>query len=916
MSNINEDIMNDRIDLLTGLGQSLWYDNIQRRLLENGELERMIQRREIRGVTSNPSIFHNAIAKTNDYDSALTPLAWGGWDAEEIFWQLAVEDIRRACDLFCPLYEETDGGDGYVSIEVSPYLAHETAKTVEQAAALWERVDRPNLMIKIPATQEGIPAIRQTIASGINVNVTLIFSLARYGLVMDAYLSGLEDRLAAGRPVDRIASVASFFVSRVDTKVDKLLEDKPHLQGMAAIANARLAYADFTQTFSGDRWEALQAKGARLQRPLWASTSSKNPAYLDTIYVNTLIGPHTVNTVPPQTLEAFRDHGLPKVTITEDMERVRALFGQLKDACISMDVVTQELEEEGVKAFADAFTALLATIEERRVAAVSQLGPLAAAVSDRISAMEKDSVPSRLWAGDPALWTADPGGQEEVKRRLGWLRLPETSKSILSELGEFADLVHYEGVRRILLLGMGGSSLAPEVMSSVFASPDPAAAEGKPCLSILDSTDPAQVLQAGEDFPPDKSLYVVSSKSGGTAEVMAALEYFWELSDRDGSRFIAITDPGTSLEKLAGERGFRRVFNADPQVGGRYSALTAFGLLPAALMGVDVHRLLSRAAWMMRECSVVQTQKGVEPVAARNPGLALGAVLGESALAGRDKLTVLADAPLAAFGSWLEQLIAESSGKGGKGIVPVDLEPVGDPQVYGRDRLFVYLRQIGEHDASLAGLREAGHPVLVVDVPTAYDLGAEFYRWEMATAIACHILGVNAFDQPNVEDAKKRAKARIAAYQASGALEAGKFVSLQDAGPALGKFLGSSKDGDYIAILAFLPRNKETISALQELRVAIRDRTNRAVTLGFGPRFLHSTGQLHKGGENNGLFLQITADPVEDAQIPTRGLSFGTLELAQALGDYEALEANGRRVLRVHISRPDEVGNIVEILKV
>jgi len=781
------------------------------------------------------------------------------------------------------------------------------------------------LMIKIPATLEGIPAIRKTIAGGINVNVTLIFSLARYAQVMDAYLSGLEDRLQAGKPIDNIGSVASFFVSRVDTKVDKLILNKPYLHGQTAIANARQAYSDFLQTFSGERWEALKANGANLQRPLWASTSAKNPAYLDTIYVNTLIGPNTVNTVPPQTLDAFRDHGLPKETITEDMNRVRALFNQLKAEGISMDAVTQELEEEGVKAFADAFTALLETIEERRAAAISQLGPLAASVSRRISNLEKEAVSSRLWAGDPTLWTTDPTGQAEIKERLGWLRLPETSKAILRELSDFADIIHYDGINRILLLGMGGSSLAPEVMSFVFASPDRAAAEGKPRLSILDSTDPAQVLQAAKDFPPDKTLYIVSSKSGGTAEVMAMFEYFWKLSAGDGSRFVAVTDPGTSLEILARERGFRKVFNADPHVGGRYSALTAFGLLPAMLMGVDAKRMLARAAWMLQECFILSggmsegtgdssiAVAGGE-TAARNPGLALGAVIAEAALAGRDKLTLVADAQLVSFGSWLEQLIAESSGKDGTGIVPVDREPLGDASVYGDDRLFVYLRQTGEYDESLRALHEAGHPVLEIAVPTAYDLGVEFYRWEVATAVACHILGVNAFNQPNVEDAKKRAKARIAAYQESGKLEAGEFVPLPDAQPALEEFLKESNDGDYIAIMGFLPRKSEMIAALQDLRVAIREVTKRAATLGFGPRFLHSTGQLHKGGADNGLFLQITADPLEDIDIPTQEMSFGTLELAQALGDYEALRANGRRVLRVHLSRLDEVQKIISLI--
>jgi transaldolase/glucose-6-phosphate isomerase len=907
------------IEKLTELGQSLWYDNIERRLLENGELEAMIRRGDIRGVTSNPSIFNNAIAKSNDYDQALIPLAWAGWDAEQIFWQLAVDDIQDACDLFLPIYNESGGSDGFVSIEVSPYLAHETEKTITQAKLLWVRVNRPNLMIKIPATPEGIPAIRKTIAAGINVNVTLIFSLERYAEVMDAYLSGLEDRLAEGEPIDHIASVASFFVSRVDTKVDSLLPVGSSLHGQAAIANARLAYEAFTETFSGERWEALYPKGARLQRPLWASTSTKNPDYPDTAYVDTLIGPHTVNTVPPKTLEAFRDRGVAKETITRQMDRVRALFGFLEGEGVSMEVVTQELEDEGVQAFADAFTALLKTIEERCAEAVSQLGPLAASISNRIAQLEDDAVPARLWDGDPSLWTDDPDGQAEVKIRLGWLRLPETSKALLSKLSDFSDRVHYEGIDRVLLLGMGGSSLAPEVLSYVFASPDPAAAEGKPCLSILDSTDPAQVAQAAEEFPPERSIYIVASKSGGTAEVTAMLDYFWELSGKNGSRFVAITDPGTTLEKLAKERNFRGVFLADPNIGGRYSALTTFGLLPASLLGLDVKQLLSRANRMMNasfELSGVTAtdEKHGQKVAARNPGLVLGAVLAEAALQGRDKLTILADAPLITFGSWLEQLIAESSGKDGKGIVPVDREPLGDVSVYGKDRIFVYLRQTGEMDKQFSALREAGHPALEIFVPGPYDLSAEFYRWEVATAIACHILGVNAFNQPDVQDSKDRTKAKIAEYKKKKSLAEGEFVPLKEAKKALKEFLKEKKIGDYLAINAYVPRNEAMISALQEFRVVLRDKTKCAVTLGFGPRFLHSTGQLHKGGPNTGLFLQITTDPDEDIEIPTQKMSFGTLEQAQALGDYEALEAQDRRVLRLHLSEPDEVAKLAELI--
>ena len=363
--------MSDTIKKITSLGQSLWYDNIQRKLLENGELQGMIERGEIRGVTSNPSIFQNAIAKSNDYDADLVPLAKEGKKAEDIFWHLAIDDIQRACDLFRPLYDKTKGGDGYVSLEVSPYLAKDTDGTIKQAQELWNRVDRPNLMVKIPATREGIPAIRASIAAGININVTLIFALDRYAAVMDAYLAGLEDRIAKDLPVQQIASVASFFISRVDSKIDARLPEDSALRGKAAIANAKLAYDAFETIFTSPRFATMKARfRARAQRPLWASTSTKNPNYPDTLYVDSLIGPDTVNTVPPATLVAFLDHGVAKPTITLGLEDAQSLFADLKAKNISMSTVTQELEDEGVKAFADAFTSLLDAIEQRRQAAV------------------------------------------------------------------------------------------------------------------------------------------------------------------------------------------------------------------------------------------------------------------------------------------------------------------------------------------------------------------------------------------------------------------------------------------------------------------------------------------------------------------------------------------------------------------
>lgn len=897
--------MKNNIHMLTALGQSLWYDNIQRRLLENGELATLIANGDIRGVTSNPTIFHNAIGKTHDYDSALTPLAIAGWDAERIFWQLATEDIRAACDLFLPLYDQLKGKDGFVSIEVSPYLAHNTEGTIAQAKHLWETINRPNLMVKIPATKAGVPAIRASIAAGININVTLIFSLERYEEVMEAYLSGLEDRLKDGGEISHIASVASFFVSRVDSKIDPRLPEGSPLCGKAAIANARLAYDKFSDVFSTKRFEKLRLSLGRAQRPLWASTGTKNAAYPDTLYVDTLIGPDTVNTVPPATLDAFRDHGTPAVTVMDGIEECEQQLAELEKLGISMAAVTEELEAEGVKSFSDAFTALLATVEERRKAVVDALGPLATPVAERIAALGDDHAAERMHAIDPTFWTDDEAGHSEIKIRLGWLGLPESSRDALPEIEKFAAEIRETDIKKILLIGMGGSSLAPEVFSLVFSLPPSA-------FRILDSTDPGQLLATVAAFPIEDTLVIVSSKSGGTSEVNANFNYYWSLAEKAfgekaGEHFVAITDPGTALEKLASSRGFRKIFSADPMVGGRYSALTHFGLVPAALMGIDVDQLLKRAAWMSAQCAA-------DMPAGRNPGLVLGAVMGQAALLGRDKLTIVTDSALASVGSWLEQLIAESTGKLGKGVVPVDLEPLADPAAYGQDRVFVYLRKDGQFDATLAALQQAGQPVLTFDVADPYDLGAEIYRWEVATAVACAVLKVNAFDQPDVQDAKDRTKAKIAEYRSAGKFVEQDFGTIENQKSKIENLLSQAKAGDYVAINAYLPRNPAIAEALTKLRLTIRARTGCATTVGFGPRFLHSTGQLHKGGADNGLFLQITADPAADADIPGENMTFGTLERAQSLGDFEALTARNRRALRVHLPNPDALQQLIDAL--
>jgi len=914
------------IKKLHQLGQSIWYDNIERRLLKNGEMEQMISAGEINGVTSNPSIFQNAIAESNDYDSSIQPMAWSDWDAEEIFFQLAIEDIQQTADLFLPLYEETEGGDGYVSLEVNPKLAYDTAGTLRQVKELWARVNRKNLMIKIPATKEGLPAIRQAIAAGININITLIFSVARYEEVIDAYLSGLEDRLKDNLSIKNIASVASFFVSRVDTKIDSKLEalvknkkishdQLMSLRGKAAIANSKLAYKLFEKVFSSERFEKLAQQGARIQRPLWASTSTKNPEYRDVLYVEELIGENTVNTMPPKTLIAFKEHGKAEITIKNKVEDAKNLLVALRNIGIDLDTVTQELEDEGVLAFEKAFVSLLGTINTRKKTFQNQLNGLESAVKKRIEVLDKEQIVNRIYEKDTSVWVKKAEDATEIQNRLGWLDAPFVSHEFVDELNKFRDEIISEGFTHALLLGMGGSSLASEVMSLSFRG----FAEGLN-LSILDSTNPQQVKIAEEMNPKGKTLFIVSSKSGGTTEPQAFLKYFYQkmkdFSGGDaGKYFIAITDPSTELSRQASEMGFRKLFLADPNVGGRFSALIAFGLVPAALMGVDIETLLQNAKDIAANC-----QPGVPT--GRNPGIALGAIIAEAANVGMNKLTIVTEEPFRSFGSWLEQLIAESSGKQGKGIVPIDIEPFIESNNYSNDRIFAYIKNDGLFEQKMVDIRNAGHPVIIFEMDNPYDLGSEFFHWEFAISVACAIIGINAFNQPDVQDSKDRTKQKIDHYLSSGKFDSGTpnlenesfriFTNQNDLSlegkelkEIVKNFLQLRKDGDYIAINAYLPRIQNVENKLQEFRQTILSQTKQATTLGFGPRFLHSTGQLHKGGPNSGLFIQIIGNPDQDIDIPGWGLSFNTLMDAEALGDYEALVSRDRRIIRIELKQAD-----------
>ncbi len=927
-------------------GQSVWYDNIRRGLITSGELVAMIDDGVV-GITSNPAIFEKALAGSADYDPALKALVGKGVkDAQQLFEQLAIQDIQLAADVLHPTYLSTSALDGYVSLEVSPYLADDTDATIAEARRLWSDVGRSNVLIKVPATPAGIPAIRTLIGEGVNVNVTLIFAIDAYESVAEAYISGLEDLVARGGDPSTVASVASFFVSRIDSLVDDRLAHEleetadtgrrkklESLLGRVAIANARVAYGRFQEIFAGPRWDALAKRGARVQRVLWASTGTKNPKYPKTLYVDELIGPHTVNTVPADTYVAFKQEGRVRSALTENwsevLDQAHETMKTLAEVGISMQAVTEQLLEQGKQLFSDAFDRLLGAVAKKRQALVAgelarqthALGADGAAVDKELEAWRAAGKVRRLWAHDKSLWS-----DTDEDQWLGWLHLVDGWRGQMHELERMADTVRRGDYRHAVVLGMGGSSLCPDVMRRTFGT-----RAGFPELHVLDSTVPAQVRALEEKLDLSRTLFIVSSKSGGTIEPNMFKQYFFARLEkvlgpgRAGSHFVAVTDPGTKMDEVAKADGFGHIAYGLPSVGGRFSALSNFGMIPSAVAGVDVRELIESAEIMVQACAAV-----VPPE--QNLGVRLGVILGTLARAGRDKVTLIQSPAIESLGGWIEQLIAESTGKEGKGLVPVDGEAIGKPDVYGNDRLFVYLRlepeASAEQDAAVAALEAAGHPIVRIALGDKLDLGQEFFRWEIATAVAGAILEINPFNQPDVEAAKIAARRLMAAFEQTGKLPEERpvkeerglrlFADPRNAGElgaasqtleqTLARHLGRLGAGDYFAINAYLEMSDAHHAALQAIRHAVRDAKRVATTLGYGPRFLHSTGQLHKGGPDSGVFLQITSDDAQDLEIPGQRFSFGILEAAQAQGDFQVLAERGRRLLRVHLGADTQAG--------
>jgi transaldolase/glucose-6-phosphate isomerase len=902
---------------LAKTGQSVWFDQMERRLVASGELQRMIDEDDLRGLTSNPTIFEKAIAGSEDYNEQLRALASQNKSRDEIYDAITIEDIGNAADVFRPVYDRCKGGDGFCSLEVSPILARDTAGTASEAKRLFATLGRPNVMIKIPATPEGIPAIEESIAAGININITLIFSNDVYAKVMEAYIRGLERRVAQGLPINEIASVASFFVSRIDALAEKQIEarlkekDDPEVRallGKIAIANAKLAYQLFKETFSGERWEKLRHHGANVQRPLWASTGTKNPAYSDVLYIESLIGADTVNTVPPATYKAFKDHGRVAMTLEADLDEAREVMRKFAEKGFSLKAITDKLTDDGVKSFDESFVSLMATIEARRDEVISgltgrqslHLGAAQATVDQTAQRIEKEKFVDRIWAKDTTLWKNDDAHKKIISNALGWLVVAEEMVKAAPELMQFADSVKGD-FDDVVVLGMGGSSLCSEVTRRLFG-----ARSGYPRLNVLDSTVPDAVHRLESNLNLERTLFVVASKSGTTTEPAMFHRYFYDRvksvkGDKAGENFVAVTDPDTQLGRDAKSDNFRRIFTNRADIGGRYSALSYFGMMPAAIAGVDVATLLDRA---VHAGHIART-----PSAKKNPAAMLGAVIGALSTKGRDKLTLITPAPLDTLGLWIEQLIAESTGKEGKGVLPVAGEPLLHPADYGNDRLFVCVRmRNSDMTSTLKALADAGHPVVDQVLDDALDIGETFFTWEFATAVAGAVIGIDAFDQPNVQESKDNTKRLLEEFKSSGTMHTDDVQVKPDDASAIGALLSNIKPGDYVAITEYFAESPERDKRIAAIRETIGRELHVATTTGYGPRFLHSTGQLHKGGPDTGVFMQLTGGGHEDVPIPNEKFSFGVLVRAQAIGDLQSLTSRKRRAISIALGEDIDAG--------
>ena len=836
-------------------------------------------------------------------------LAQAGWQTERTIEALAASAVRSFATELLPIYERTNGRLGRVAARLPPGLG--AAGMLEAAERLTRAANRQNLIPGFPATEAGFEAAERSLVVGQSVLVGPTASLEVLTEALEACARGLRSR--SDRGLAPVGCLVAFDPEPLEAAVESELvapsggraERAASMQGRTLPSLLQLALAQHA------------AARAELSEPNLLNLLIL--ARGDRLGVE-VPGSQKIGLLAGEEVGEVPDAGLQQ-GLTGDwamLSSARAHLDALRALGISVAELGRLAEEQALILESDLLTRLAADEAAEAGAMQAMLGDLGGKFPDVLKAMEAERVSARLWRGDTTLWTQDPAEADEAARRLGWLLLPESMAGRVGEFEALRSQLMAEGLRHAVVLGMGGSSLAPDVFRRML--PPGRGLE----LHVLDSTDPEMVGELARTVPVETTLYLVSSKSGTTTEPLALFEYFWAVAEpllgaQAGRHFAAITDPGTPLQKLAQERGFRAVFAGPPDVGGRYSALSAFGLVPAALMGADVRAMLAGGEAMARAC-------GPTVEAAQHPGLQLGALLGLAAQTGRDKLTFLSDGGCDPLEDWIEQLVAESSGKKGHGLLPITHEKPGPPDEYGADRVFAYLRRTGEFDGQAAALSGAGHPVIVLDVGLGEaGLGGEFLRWEYAVAVACHRLGISAFDQPDVQRAKDRTSDLLKSYRKQGALprphvlwqgqgvvaegrEGALAIPLAaDIGAVQSAMLGTLHAGEALCFLAYLPMEPALEGEFQVLRASLRGARRMATSLGFGPRYLHSTGQVHKGGPDRAAFVLLTADRVTGVAVPGMGVSFNVLQRAQAIGDLQALLALGRRAWCFHFDSTERL---------
>ena len=905
----------DPIQSVHSLGQSLWLDIIRRDSLDSGELADRVAAGELRGATSNLTILESAILSSDSYSVDLRRLAQAGWTAEKIFNQLAVDDIRAAADAFLPLFEQTNGGDGFVSIDVNPEFADDTNRTIEEARRLWDAVNRPNAMIKIPATLAGLPAIESSIRAGINVNATLIFSLGRYIEVMEAYMIGLEGRLEAGGSLDYVTSVASFFVSPIDIALDEQLrevfqrceaegERASSLLGKVAIANSKLAYAQFVATFQGERFQKLATRGARVQRPLWASTSMKNPEYPDTYYVDNLIGPDTVNALSEASLKAFKDHGTPELTLPENISTARSQLQALDDLGISLDAAAEQLEVQGVSESAISYRSILGTIEEKAGAFQKEIAALEPKMRETLAEVELDDVGKRLWQQDVTLWVERDREKARVRRWLGWLSEPARASTETAELTRFAEALD-PAITTFVLIGSGGGTITAEMLARILAPPNGID------LHTISTANPDDIRTIKRKIAPEATFYLLVDSSSGDGIEEHLLSTFWEqalrkLEEQTGDHFVVITKDGSKLHHWAVEKGIQKIIEADKQDDFWLSPFNWTSLLPAAQAGADIQSFVQGGVGMTRACGPLVD-------VAQNPGLFLSSVLAAAFRSGRDKVTLFADPPLEPILKWIEGLLAAGRGKEESGFIPIWDEPLGSGNVYGDDRLFVYLRSSGALDRRLAGWIRADIPVLVLETSTNPEaIGEMLVQWQIGAAIAQHLLSVNPTDL----DARHRTRAELQhilhrlerkgalpqadpLWQGDGVQLRAASRDLQFTGSGLSEvvdfILSESQEAGGLGLRLYTPMSITLQGKVKRLRHTLRDQLGL-----FSLASPAGCDLCSDRGLKDMVYLILMVKPRKDEAIPGKNYTFGQLFEGQALSDLAAMKGYGSPVLYLY----------------